>query len=80
MLDAHTHAALARELHEAERTRVQVSQFSRRHPGMTIDDSYAIQRAWMQLKHAVLERARASWAWRVARVIQRQWKKRWRQR
>jgi len=29
---------------------------------------------WMQLKHAVLERAHASWAWRVARVIQRQWR------
>lgn len=52
MLDAHTHAALARELHEAEHTRVQVSQFSRRHPGMTIEDSYAIQRAWMQLELA----------------------------
>ena len=35
---------------------------------------------WMQLKHAVLERARASWAWRVARVIQRQWRLRWRRR
>ncbi|KRB26625.1 hypothetical protein ASD94_14125 [Acidovorax sp. Root70] len=35
---------------------------------------------WMQLKHAVLERARASWAWRVARVIRRQWRLRWRRR
>ena len=35
---------------------------------------------WMQLKHAVLERARALWAWRVARVIQRQWRLRWRRR
>lgn len=33
---------------------------------------------WIRLKHAVLERARASWAWRVARVIQRQWTLRWR--
>lgn len=35
---------------------------------------------WIRVKHAVLERAHASWAWRVARVIQRQWKKRWRRR
>ncbi|NMM88882.1 hypothetical protein B2J88_31810 [Rhodococcus sp. SRB_17] len=33
---------------------------------------------WMRLKHAVLERARASWAWRVARVVKRQWRQRWR--
>ena len=32
---------------------------------------------WMRLKHAVLERARASWAWRVARVVRRQWRMRW---
>lgn len=52
MLDAATHAALARELHDAERSAVQVGQFSRRHPGMTIEDSYAIQRAWMDIKRA----------------------------
>ncbi|HEU0199592.1 MAG TPA: 2-oxo-hepta-3-ene-1,7-dioic acid hydratase [Burkholderiaceae bacterium] len=52
MLDPNAHAALARALHEAERTRVQIEQFSKRHPGMTIDDSYAIQRAWMQIKRA----------------------------
>lgn len=43
-------AALARELYEAERSRVQIAQFSIRHPGLTIDDSYAIQRIWMQLE------------------------------
>src|SRR5438876_11589546 len=50
MLSADTHAELARELQEAERTRVQVGQFSRRFPGITIEDSYAIQSAWMALK------------------------------
>lgn len=34
----------------------------------------------MRAKHAVLARARATWAWRMARVVQRQWKKRWRLR
>ena len=52
MLDGSIHAALAQELHQSERTRQQVEQFSKRHPGMTIEDSYAIQRAWMKLKHA----------------------------
>ncbi len=52
MLSPEVHAALARELQECERTRTQLAQFSMRYPGMTIDDSYAIQRAWMQLKRA----------------------------
>lgn len=50
MLSADTHAALARELQQAEQSRIAIRQFSRRHPGMTIEDSYAIQRAWMALK------------------------------
>jgi 2-oxo-hept-3-ene-1,7-dioate hydratase len=49
-MDASLHAALARELDDSERTRVQIEQFSKRNPAMTIDDSYAIQRAWMTLK------------------------------
>jgi 2-oxo-hept-3-ene-1,7-dioate hydratase len=44
------HQALARELDQAERTRIAVEHFSKRHPSMTIDDSYAIQRAWTQMK------------------------------
>ena len=35
---------------------------------------------WMQLKQAVLERGRGAWVWRVAGVIQRQWRLRWRRR
>lgn len=52
MLDRATIDVLARQLHEAERTRVQLRHFSRAHPGMTIDDGYAIQRAWVDLKLA----------------------------
>ncbi|WP_322040174.1 2-oxo-hept-4-ene-1,7-dioate hydratase [Burkholderia diffusa] len=44
------HIALAHELHEAERSRAQITQFSRRFPDMTLDDSYSIQRAWTTLK------------------------------
>jgi 2-oxo-hept-3-ene-1,7-dioate hydratase len=50
MLDPSLHAALARELDQAERTRVQVEQFSRRHPQMEIADSYSIQREWVRLQ------------------------------
>jgi 2-oxo-hept-3-ene-1,7-dioate hydratase len=57
MLQATVHRALAQELHDSERTRVQVEQFSRRHPGMTIADSYSIQREWMKLKLAQGRRA-----------------------
>jgi len=44
--------ALARELHTSERTRVQVEHFSRRFPGMTLEDGYAVSRAWVALKLA----------------------------
>lgn len=45
-------AALAQELDTAERSRQQVRQFSLRHPDMTIEDSYAIQQAWVDAKMA----------------------------
>ena len=43
---------LAAELHQSEKSRVQIEQFSRRFPGMTIEDGYRINRAWMQLQYA----------------------------
>jgi 2-oxo-hept-3-ene-1,7-dioate hydratase len=52
MLDAALHTTLAHELQAAEHSRVQVEQFSRRHPGMTMADSYAIQREWVRLQGA----------------------------
>ncbi|MGN6651992.1 2-oxo-hept-4-ene-1,7-dioate hydratase [Trinickia sp.] len=52
MLAADTHAALADELREAERTRVQVQHFSKRYPEMTIEDSYEIQRRWIESERA----------------------------
>ena len=45
-------ARLAAELHEAEKSRVQVEHFSKRFPEMSIEDGYAIQRAWLQLRLA----------------------------
>jgi len=49
-LDQNTLAQAAERLEEAERTRIACRQFSLDHPDMTIDDAYAIQHAWMQLK------------------------------
>jgi 2-oxo-hept-3-ene-1,7-dioate hydratase len=52
MLDDNTIHQLARELHESERSRVQVEHFSKRFPGMTIEDGYAVSRAWVGMKIA----------------------------
>ena len=49
-MDKHQQTSLAQELDHSERTRVQVEQFSRRYPDMTIMDSYAIQREWVRLQ------------------------------
>ena len=45
-------AELARGLDDAERTRVPMTQLSTLHPEMTIDDAYAVQLAWRDLKLA----------------------------
>ncbi len=52
MLDPRTIQRLAAELHKAERTRTQLRHFSLGHPGMTIEDGYAIQREWVAMKLA----------------------------
>ena len=47
-----TIAALAARLDRAEKTREQTHQFSLEHPEMTIEDAYAVQRAWVAMKLA----------------------------
>lgn len=49
-LDSSLHLELASELHASERNRQQVRHFSTRYPTMTIDDGYAVSRAWSQIK------------------------------
>jgi 2-oxo-hept-3-ene-1,7-dioate hydratase len=51
-LSAATIEALARELYAARKTRAALRHFSKRHPEMTIDDGYAIQRTWVALEIA----------------------------
>lgn len=45
-------ADAARRLDEAERTRKQIRMLSLDHPGMDMADSYAVQKAWIDLKLA----------------------------
>ncbi|QGP80414.1 2-oxo-hept-4-ene-1,7-dioate hydratase [Sphingobium sp. CAP-1] len=51
-LSPQTVETLATRLHRAEQDRVQVSQFSLEHPDMTLEDGYAISRAWTAMKLA----------------------------
>jgi 2-oxo-hept-3-ene-1,7-dioate hydratase len=50
MLNNDTIQALALELQTARRSRVQLRHFSQRFPEMTVEDGYAIQRAWVALE------------------------------
>lgn len=52
MLTESTIAALARQLYDARKSRTPLRHFSQQHPSMTIDDGYAIQRAWVALEIA----------------------------
>lgn len=52
MLDHATVSLLARQLYDARKSRTQLRHFSKQHPGMTIEDGYAIQREWVRLELA----------------------------
>ncbi len=52
MLHASTTAALARQLYDARKMRTPLRHFSKAHPGMTVEDGYAIQREWVKLELA----------------------------
>lgn len=69
-LDAATIAALALRLREARHTRTPLRQFSREHPGMTIDDGYAIQREWVRMEIADGRRVRGRKIGLTSRAMQ----------
>jgi len=52
MLSPEITRGLARELYDARKSRTQVRHFSKRFPEMSIEDGYAIQRAWVALEVA----------------------------
>jgi 2-oxo-hept-3-ene-1,7-dioate hydratase len=70
MFDQDTIRKLAAELHESERSRKQVEHFSKRHPGMTIEDGYAVSRAWVQMKIAEGHRVRGHKIGLTSRAMQ----------
>ena len=51
-LDEAAAAEAARRLDQAERTRRQIRMISLDHPGMTMEDAYRVQKAWVDLKLA----------------------------
>ena len=62
---------LARALDGAERERRQLRQFSLAYPEITIDDAYAIQRAWIRLKLATGRQLKGHKIGLTSRAMQR---------
>ena len=52
MLDQQTVERLAQRLDDAERSKSLIAAFTREYPDLTIEDAYAIQRAWTKLQLA----------------------------
>ena len=52
MFDSAQIAQLAAELQKSQKTRQQVEHFSKRFPGMSIEDGYRVSRAWVALQLA----------------------------
>jgi 2-oxo-hept-3-ene-1,7-dioate hydratase len=52
MLSPELIQTLAQELNDSEKSRVQVEHFSKRFPAMTVEDGYAVSRAWVAMKIA----------------------------
>src|SRR3954453_9951274 len=70
MFDPQTIHQLALELNESERSRRQVEHFSKRHAGMTIEDGYAVSRAWVQMKIAAGRQVRGHKIGLTSRAMQ----------
>ncbi len=66
-----TVADLAARLDEAERTRTQISQFSLEFPEMTLEDGYAVSRAWVARKRAAGRRVIGHKIGLTSRAMQR---------
>jgi 2-oxo-hept-3-ene-1,7-dioate hydratase len=52
MLTKDVIAELAKRLYDARKSRTQLRHFSAEHPGMTLQDGYAIQSEWVRLEQA----------------------------
>ncbi|EAA0468561.1 2-oxo-hepta-3-ene-1,7-dioic acid hydratase [Salmonella enterica subsp. enterica] len=52
MLDKQTHTLIAQRLNQAEKQREQIRAVSLDYPNITIEDAYAVQREWVNIKIA----------------------------
>jgi 2-oxo-hept-3-ene-1,7-dioate hydratase len=52
MFSAELLAQLAKELDTSKRSRVQIEHFSKRFPGMTVEDGYRVSREWVRMQRA----------------------------
>jgi 2-oxo-hept-3-ene-1,7-dioate hydratase len=71
MLDNSAIDALARAYHRAERSRQRTRAGSVLHPGFTVDDAYAVQRRWIDIKVAEGNRIRGRKIGLTSRAMQR---------
>ena len=71
MLDNSAIDALARAYHGAERSRQRTRAGSILHPGFTVDDAYAVQRRWIDIKVAEGNRIRGRKIGLTSRAMQR---------
>lgn len=60
MLDKEQVNRAVQRLHQAEKSREQIRALSLDHPEITIEDAYAIQRQWVELKIAEGARSKAT--------------------
>ncbi|MBV8118724.1 MAG: 2-oxo-hepta-3-ene-1,7-dioic acid hydratase [Alphaproteobacteria bacterium] len=72
MLDKATIEAIARGYHAAEKERRRIRPPSVQYPGFTIEDAYAVQRRWVELKLAEGNRIRGRKIGLTSRAMQRQ--------
>jgi 2-oxo-hept-3-ene-1,7-dioate hydratase len=70
MLPKESIVQLARRLYEARKSRTQLRHFSKEHPGMTIEDGYAIQSEWVKLELADGRRIRGRKIGLTSRAMQ----------
>src|SRR5690625_7237448 len=62
IIDAKAAQRIAQQLEDSEQSRAQISQISQQYPGMTVADSYAVQKAWVDLK---LQEGQKIWGHKV---------------
>jgi len=72
MLDAATIDSLAHAFHRAEKEKVQVRPASAQYEGFAVEDAYAVQRRWVEIKVAEGNRIKGHKIGLTSRAMQRQ--------